>query len=192
MKRVIGVTGGVGAGKSTVLNILKEDYNADVIVADQVAHTLMKPGQECYRQIVQTFGKDILAEDGTLDKDKVSELIFSDTDKKNQMNGIVHPAVRKEIERLIAQSQAKLIVLEAALLIETGYRDICDQYWYIYVSTQERVKRLYEQRGYSEFKSYSIIFNQLTHEEFRRNCDVLIDNGGTVEETRKQIHEFLL
>jgi dephospho-CoA kinase len=191
MKKVIGVTGGVGAGKSTVLNILKEEHQADIILADEVAHTLMKPGQECYKQIVQAFGEEILADDGKLDKAKVSELIFNDADKKSQMDGIVHPAVRVEIEKLVANSSSELVVIEAALLVESGYRDICDEYWYVYVSTQERVKRLYEQRGYSEFKSYSIIFNQLTPEEFERNCDVVIDNGGTIEETRAQVQEFL-
>ena len=81
--------------------------------------------------------------------------------------------------------------MESALLIEAGFKPLCDEIWYVYVSTQERVKRLYEQRGYSEVKSYSIIQNQLSHEAFRRQSDRLIDNGSSREYTRRQIREFM-
>ncbi|MDD7391176.1 MAG: dephospho-CoA kinase [Lachnospiraceae bacterium] len=190
-KLVIGITGGVGAGKSTVLNILQKEYQAEIILTDQVAHELMQPGTSCYEEIVKVLGTEILAEDGTFDKVKLGNLMFNDKNTVAMVNQIVHPAVRKETAARIEASRKKLIVIESALLIEANFKPLCDEIWYVYVSTQERVKRLYEQRGYSEVKSYSIIYNQLSHEQFRRNCDRLVDNGASREYTRRQIREFM-
>lgn len=191
MKKVIGITGGVGAGKSTVLNILSEDYKAEIILTDQVAHELMKPGTACYAQLVDALGKEVLAEDGTFDKVKLSNRLFGDKEIAVTVNGIVHPAVKEAVKQQIESSSNHLIVVESALLIEAGFKSLCDEIWYVYVSTQERVKRLYEQRGYSEVKSYSIIHNQMSHSEFRRNSDRLIDNGSSREYTRRQMREFI-
>lgn len=190
VKKVIGITGGVGAGKSTVLNILKEEFHAHIIMADEIGRALMEPGQACFGQIVEAFGEDILREDGKLDREKLSELVFQDQEKLGWLNGIVHPqvkaAVRQEIDKAAVDGTG-LVVIEAALLIEAGYRDICDELWYIYVPAQERVKRLYENRGYSEVKSYAIMSNQLSDSQFRRECDFLVDNGRSLEEARQQI-----
>lgn len=194
VKKVIGVTGGVGAGKSTVLHILKEEFYAHVIMADEIGRALMEPGQVCFGQIVEAFGRDIVRADGTLDREKLSELVFQEQEKLGRLNGIVHPqvkqAVRQEIDRAVKEG-IELVVIEAALLIEAGYRDICDELWYIYVPAQERVKRLYENRGYSEIKSYAVMSNQLSDSQFRRGCDFLVDNGRSLEETRGQIAERL-
>ncbi|MGN0294964.1 MAG: dephospho-CoA kinase [Lachnospiraceae bacterium] len=190
-KLVIGITGGVGAGKSTVLNILKQEYHAEIILTDLVAHELMQPGTDCYKKIVEVLGTDVLAEDGTFDKVKLGKIMFSDKETMGTINQIVHPAVREETARRIESSSRKLIVIESALLIEANFKPLCDEIWYVYVSTQERVKRLYEQRGYSEVKSYSIIYNQLSHEQFRRYCDRLVDNGSSREYTRRQIRDFM-
>lgn len=191
MKYVIGITGGVGAGKSTVLNVLKEEYKAELLLTDQLAHELMQPGTECHRRIVALLGEDVLDEDGTFNKKKLGNLIFNNSELNQEINRIVHPAVRNCVEERIQNSRKNLIVVESALLIEAGFKPLCDEIWYVYVSTQERVKRLYEQRGYSEVKSYSIIQNQLSHEEFRRQSDRLIDNGSSREYTRRQIREFM-
>lgn len=194
VKKVIGVTGGVGAGKSTVLNILKEEFHGHVIMADEIGRALMEPGQACFGQIVEAFGEGILREDGKLNREKLSELVFQDQEKLGRLNGIVHPqvkqAVRQEIDRA-AKDGKELVVVEAALLIEAGYQDICDELWYIYVPAQERVKRLYENRGYSEVKSYAIMSNQLSDSQFRRGCDFLVDNARSLEETRGQIAKRL-
>ena len=191
MKKVIGITGGVGAGKSTVLNIMREMYQAEIILTDEVSHKLMQPGTECYKCLVELLGTEVLAEDGTFDKKKLGGLIFGSKEIAAQVNGIVHPKVRDAVKAQIADSSSKLIVVESALLIEAGFKPLCDEIWYVYVSTQERVKRLYEQRGYAEVKSYSIIHNQLSHERFKRESDRLIDNGSSREYTRRQIREFM-
>lgn len=191
MKKVIGITGGVGAGKSTVLSILQEEYRAEIILTDLVSHELMMPGTDCYQRLVAELGTEVLAEDGTFDKKKLGELIFNNKSMNSLVNSIVHPAVKEEVKKRIEASSKELIVVESALLIEAGFRSLCDEIWYVYVSTQERVKRLYEQRGYSEVKSYSIIYNQLSHEQFKRGSDRLIDNGSSREYTRRQLREFM-
>ena len=191
MAKVIGITGGVGAGKSTVLEILEKDYHAQIIKADEVAHLLMQPGQACYQEIINTFGAEIVSKDKSFNKKAISDLIFKNKENQEIMNHIVHPAVKAKIKEMIQESSYELIIVEAALLIEAGFRDICDEFWYIYVSTQERVKRLYEKRGYSEVKSYSMIQNQLSHAQFLQNCEHLIDNSGSIEETRKEIARIM-
>ncbi|MDY2628235.1 MAG: dephospho-CoA kinase [Lachnospiraceae bacterium] len=190
-KKVIGITGGVGAGKSTVLNIMRDEYQAEIILTDQVSHELMQPGLPCYQRLVEALGTEVLAEDGTFDKAKLGSKMFNHKEIEQLVNGIVHPAVKEEVIRRIEASRKNLIVVESALLIEANFKPLCDEVWYVYVSTQERVKRLYEQRGYSEVKSYSIIYNQMNHEQFRRHCDRLIDNGSSREYTRRQVRDFM-
>ncbi len=180
----------MGAGKSTVLHLLKNEFHGHVIMADEIGRELMEPGQACFEKITEAFGTGVLGEDGRLDREKLAELVFQDQEKLACLNGIVHPQVKQAVRREIDEAEEsgeKLVVIEAALLIEAGYRELCDELWYIYVPAQERVKRLYENRGYSEVKSYAIMSNQLSDSQFRRGCDFLVDNGRSLEETRKQI-----
>lgn len=190
--RFIGITGGVGAGKSAILDYISGNYNARVMLADEIAHDLMMPGTKCYDTIKKTFANEnIFGEDGSLDRFKMAEIIFSDEKKREQMNGIVHPAVKEYIldvyrEELEKQSLDYLI-LEAALLIEEHYDEICDELWYIDTNEENRRRRLKENRGYSDEKISGIFASQLTEEEYRRHCKKSIDNNGSVEETVLQI-----
>lgn len=190
MKKVVGITGGVGAGKSTVLNVLREEYRADIISTDEVAKELMMPGQRCFQEIVEAYSDALLNEDGELDKKKMGELVFNDKEAGDRINGIVHPAVKEEVIRRIQNSKRQLVAVESALLIEANLTDLCDEVWYIYVSVQDRVKRLYEQRGYSEVKSYQIMHRQLAHEHYSKASDRIIDNGFSKEYCRKQVRDF--
>lgn len=194
--KVIGVTGGVGSGKSVILSILEKEYGAQTILADLVAHDLMEPGAKSYMEIVETFGESILQEDGTIDRQKLGSIVFADEKKLEQLNGITHPNVKEEIKRRIAKirkkGEASMIVLEAALLIESGYKDIYDELWYIYVNRETRYERLKEGRGYTKEKTDSIMNNQLSEEEFRAHAQVIIDNSYDIEQTKKQIHEILM
>lgn len=191
MKKVIGVTGGVGAGKSSVLKILEEEFDAHVIRADEVGRKLMEPGENCYEQIRQVFGEEMLKEDASIDRAKLGDLVFNDQEHLAVLNGIIHPSVKEAIRKETSNSQKNLVIIEAALLIEDHYDQMCDEFWYIYVPTQERVKRLYETRGYSEVKSYAIISNQLSDLEFRRHCGFLVDNSKSLEDTREQVRRRL-
>ena len=194
--KVLGITGGVGAGKSTVLSYLEKEYGAKVIELDKVAHILMEPGNCCYENIIKIFGNDILDPDKKIDRKKLSQIVFSDQDKVAVLNRIVHPEVkqyvRKEIEKERQLRKAPLIVLEAALLLEDHYDEICDEIWYIFVTDEVRIERLEKSRGYTKEKTESVLKNQKTDEEFRAFCQLVIDNSSdNVENTYKQIDRGL-
>jgi len=155
--KFIGITGGVGAGKSAILEYIAEHYNAKVMLADEIAHDLMMPGTKCYDTIKEAFGaENIFLPDGSFDRLKMAQVIFSDETKREQMNGIVHPAVREYILEVYEAEKTKgtldFLILEAALLIEEHYDEICDELWYIYTSEENRRERLRENRGYSDEK----------------------------------------
>ena len=190
--RVIGITGGVGAGKSEILGYLAKKPDTRVMLADEIAHELMSPGTECYDRICETFGaEDIFLPQGGLNRGKLAAVIFSDEAKRRQMNAIVHPAVRVYVEKEAAREKQggkrKLLVLEAALLIEEHYDEICDELWYIYTREDIRRERLMASRGYSTEKVDRIFASQLTEEVYREHCRVVIDNNGSVAEAFAQI-----
>ncbi len=191
----IGITGGVGSGKSALLQYLKERYGAYVIVADELAKSLEQPGEVCYEALKEAFGDGILAEDGRIENKAFAAVIFSDEEARKKANAIIHPAVRVAIEKELEEQKAagcRLFVLEAALLIEEGYDVILDELWYIYVPEEIRIKRLEEQRGYSREKSLSIMRGQKRDMEFRMHCARIIDNGGELWESEAQLDAILL
>lgn len=188
--KVIGVTGGVGAGKSEILNFIADNWNATVVEADEVGYLVMKPGKSCFAPIVELFGPGILQADGTLDRTKISEMVFEDRSLLDKLNAIVHPAVKKYILKAIQrekENETDIFIVEAALLIEDKYDEICDELWYIYADEETRIERLMKNRGYSEEKIRSIFANQLSEDEFSEHCDFEIDNSGEFERTKEQI-----
>lgn len=191
----IGITGGVGSGKSVVMDLLEKEFGAAVILADLVAHDLMEPGAISYRQIVNEFGTEILNKDGQIDRPSLSRIVFGQPEKLQILNAITHPNVKQEIMSRIAQfreeGKVPFIAVEAALLIEEGYDDLLDALWYVYVDEEIRIQRLKEGRGYSEEKSRSIMQQQLKEETFRNRCSCVIDNNGDVESVRKQLKAIL-
>ena len=194
--KFIGITGGVGAGKSAILEYIAEHYNAKVMLADEIAHDLMMPGTKCYDTIKEAFGaENIFLPDGSFDRLKMAQVIFSDETKREQMNGIVHPAVREYILEVYEAEKTKgtldFLILEAALLIEEHYDEICDELWYIYTREDIRRERLMASRGYSTEKVDRIFASQLTEKVYREHCRVVIDNNGSVEEAFAQIDRAL-
>ncbi len=188
--KVIGVTGGVGAGKSTVLRYLEERYRARVIQADQTGHEVMEPEEEAYGRVVAEFGGQILSADGRIDRGVLSGIVFADGEKLKKLNAIVHPAVKKEILKRIAQAAAEneaYTVVEAALFFEEKYDAFCDETWYIYTNEEERRRRLKASRGYTDRRIDQMIGRQKSHEEFLSRCAYVIDNNGTAEHTFCQI-----
>ena len=197
MMKFIGITGGVGAGKSAILDYLKNKLDTKVMLADEIAHELMVPGTQCYDRLKAEFGtEDIYQKDGFFDRIKLAQVIFSDDEKRKKLNGIVHPAVRKYVIGQAAyerkEGKIKLLVLEAALLIEEHYDEICDELWYIYTSEENRRIRLKKQRNYSDEKINEIFNSQLTDGKFRKACRVVIDNNGTIEAAEAQIEAALM
>lgn len=188
----IGITGGVGAGKSTVLDFLAEKYQAYVIKADEIGHLVMEPGQECYEPVIELFGKQIIKDDKTIDRRQVSDVVFSHPDMLERLNEIIHPAVKRYIRRqleLKRQQGQKICVVEAALLLEDHYQEFCDTIWYIHTDQEVRIRRLMENRGYTREKSISIIASQAPEEFFRANADYVVVNNTDLKETWQQIEE---
>lgn len=188
-KMIIGITGGVGAGKSTVLKLLR-DRGARVILADLVAHDLMEPGQEGLRKVVTALGDSFLKLDGTVDRKALADLIFQDNKALETMNGIIHPMVWEAIKQEALAAPERLVVVEAAVF-DTAPADFFDELWYVYADEETRVLRLMENRGYSREKCESIIRKQDSDNQYRKRCSRIIDNGGSREETRIQVEEML-
>ena len=195
--RFIGVTGGVGAGKSAILRFLENEYNAYVVRADELAATLMQPGHRCYDRLREAFSDipDLLDESGAFRKDGLVTQIFADDDRRALMNSIVHPEVKEEIIRDVEEHKkakdTELYVLEAALLIEDGYEAVCDELWYIYASKKTRISRLKETRGYSDERIADIMGAQLSDDEYIRHCRYVIDNDGDRNRAFEQIRMIL-
>lgn len=193
--KVIGITGGVGAGKSEVLGMLKEVCRCRIIYADDVGNKVKEPGEACYEEIVRLLGSGILKEDGMIDRKKMAEKIFADKFLLQEVNAVIHPAVKKYILNEIEEEQRKGLVdyffVEAALLIEEGYDKICDELWYIYADEEIRRQRLVLSRGYSGEKIRQIMSHQRRREEFEAYCKVTIDNSKDREYTRTQIYNYL-
>ena len=188
--KIIGVSGGVGAGKSTVLNYLEKRYGAKLILADLVGHEVMEPGHEAYEQVVKVFGQEIVSEDKTIDRKALGAIVFADEKKRMILNRIIHPAVRQEILRRLEEAELlhlSYVVVEAALFLEENYDAFCDETWYIYTDEKIRRQRLKESRGYSDERIDQIFRSQKTHEEFQKRCLFMIDNNGSEEETFRQI-----
>lgn len=148
-KMILGITGGVGSGKSTVLKYLEKKYYAFIIEADLVARYIMEPGHGVYEQVLEAFPEIKLDENGRIDRAHFAGIVFRDKEKLTLLNAIVHPGVKEEIKNLIAQVQEedlkRMVVVEAALLIEDGYKEICDEIWYVFCEQEERIRAAYGQ-----------------------------------------------
>lgn len=193
--RIIGITGGIGAGKSSVLNYIQKKYNARIIVADLVAHMLEEPGQKCYYSIVEAFGSNILNSDMTINRQQLANVVFADQGKRIKLNSIVHPAVKEyiinEINREKLQGNMEYFIIEAALLLEDKYDLICDEVWYIHTDEEIRRKRLKASRGYSDEKIDDILKSQLSESTFREKCNYVIENNLSEYDTYEQIDTAL-
>ena len=193
---IIGITGGVGSGKSRVLYDLSENHGAYIVEADKLAHTLMEPGQSIYNEIVENFGREILKEKAPyeIDRQKLGSIVFSNKDKLKLLDSISHPAVKKNILWQIETKKAegiKLFVIEAALLIQDGYKEICDEIWYVWVSKEERIKRLAKQRGYTKSKCISMFNSQEDDDYYKKYADFTINNQLDYENSSKQLNARL-
>ena len=165
--KVIGITGGVGCGKSMVMDFLAREYGAEILKADSVGHLLMEPGMPCYVQMREHFGDRILKPDGTIDRPAVAAIIFSDDKELAFQNNLMHPAIRNYILQKIEEARRSgksCFFVEAALFFEDHYDDFCDEVWYIYADVKVRRERLAQDRGYSVQKIQEIMQQQMTQD----------------------------
>ena len=187
---VLGLTGGVRARQSRIHDLFSHDYGAQVIQADLVARKLEDPGQPGLTGLVSLFGTGILQKDGTLDRKGFADRIFGNPEALKRVNALIHPLTWNEIKRQIRESSPELIVVEAALFDERS-REVCQ--YLLYVDTQDeiRIQRLMENRGYSREKCLDIMKNQADRNDFLKLADFVIDNSGSLEESRLQIRRIL-
>lgn len=190
---VIGLTGGVGSGKSVVAEILKDMYHVELLIADDLGHKVMEQGTDGFREVVSCFGDGILAEDGNIDRGKLAEILFGNQDKLEKMNEIIHPRVKEYISQYIADRQdiRGIIFLESAILYETGCDRLCNEVWYVFVPREVRIKRLAQGRGYSAEKAESIMDRQQPDEFFLERADRVIENGGSIDELWEKLKSAL-
>ncbi len=187
---VIGVTGGIGAGKSEVLRILQEKYGAAVIRSDEVAKELMKKGGPAYPFYREILGEGILGPDGEVDSSRASGLLFADPGKVRRLNEAVHPLVKEEIKNRVEalkKSGKDLIAIESALLAEGGLNDLTDTVWFVDTPEEIRIKRLQDSRGYTEEHCRSVMSRQRTVQQYRREADLVIHNEGIPVDLEDQV-----
>ena len=190
---VIGLTGGIASGKSTVSQILRE-YGFVIIDADQIAREILNPGKPAYQQVVAAFGRDILKEDGEIDRTRLGKIVFTDPEKLTLLNQITHPEVAKEIKRRILELKEAgviRIVLDIPLLFEAKMNSMADAVWVVYVPEEEQLKRLMARNGFTREEALARIRAQMPLREKAKLADVVIDNSGSIEKTRAQIAAIL-
>ena len=192
--KVIGIFGGVGSGKSIAAGYLKNKYKAYIIQADDIAHRLYKKGQNGYKAIIRICGKSILDDNKEIDRKKLAELLFSNPELLIEVNSAIHPMVYKKTATMIDEYKKNhnhgLIVYEAAILPDSSIR-FWDESWYVYTPSEERVRRLKNDRGYSESKIANIMNNQPSDEEYRDFCDKVIVNDKDIKKLEEQIDEIV-
>ena len=193
--QVIGITGGVGAGKSAILEYLEQNYRVKNLIADKIARMLMEPGSECYRKLLKFLPVEVYNEDESINRSALSAALFSSDDLRARVNEVMHPAVKEYILGQITEQERMgildYVIIEAALLIEENYGEICDELWYVRTSEEIRKKRLMRSRGYSEEQVESMFRSQLSDSEYRKHCQVVIENNGTREETFYQVAQAI-
>ncbi|MBM4243323.1 MAG: dephospho-CoA kinase [Deltaproteobacteria bacterium] len=187
---VIGLVGGIGSGKSVASAILAE-LGAAVLNADLVGHEVYEPGKPGFDAIVAEFGGDVVGADGRIDRKTLGPMVFADGAKLERLNAIVHPLIRAELERRIAQARAagevRVVVVEAAILLEAGWRSLVDQVWVISARRDDVVERLAAQRGMGASETDARIAKQMTDAERRSAADVVIENLGTIDDLRARL-----
>ncbi|HEY8516867.1 MAG TPA: dephospho-CoA kinase [Candidatus Binatia bacterium] len=187
---VIGLVGGIGSGKSTAAAILAE-LGAEVINADLIGHEVYEPGKPGFDAIVAEFGPEVVGPDGRIDRKRLGSIVFADSAKLARLNAIVHPLIRAEIERRIERAReegrVRAVVVEAAILLEAGWRSLVDQVWVICARRDDVVERLAAQRGMAEEEAAARMAKQMSDAERRAAADVVIDNDGSIDDLRARL-----
>jgi dephospho-CoA kinase len=193
MSLVIGLTGGIASGKSTV-SAMFTDMGITVIDADIEARLAVEPGEKAYNDIVSQFGIEILQEDRTINRPKLGEIIFNNEEKRLLLNSIVHPAVRERMAQKRAQAEAaneKAVVLDIPLLFESKLTGLVEKIIVVYVDEQTQLERLMKRNGFSEEEASSRIKSQMPLKDKVCLADAVIDNSGSIEQSRQQLLDIL-
>jgi len=184
---VVGLTGNIATGKSTVGRMLA-GRGATVIDADRVTHEVMQPGTAVHTAIVRVFGPQMVGPEGEIEREKLAARVFADPQALARLERIVHPAVIEEVVRRIAAASGPVVVVEAIKLIESGMAEGCDRIWVTTCSRQEQIRRVMADRGMSREEAQLRVDAQPPQEEKIGRADVVIDTGGSMSDTRDQVH----
>lgn len=190
---IIGLTGGIASGKSTVSSFFRQK-GAAVLDADQIARELSEPGGELHAEYVRHFGAEVLQNDGTLDRRRIGQIVFSDPQQKQWLDTVSHPAIRGELLRQLAQKQnekQRLILLDIPLLFESGWDKMADKTCLVYVNETIQLQRLMKRNGYTRREAQDRIAAQMPLEEKKKRADYLIDNNGSLTDTIRQAEALL-
>jgi dephospho-CoA kinase len=192
MTRVIGLTGGIGSGKSTVSRFLAE-LGAVIIDADKIGHEIYRPDTDTWRQLVKTFGSGILVPDNTIDRKKLGAIVFGDKQELQRLNAIIHPHITQEIKKRIEECRrraVKVIVLDAPVLLEANAKNLVDEVWVVAADDGNVIKRAAARTGLTEQQIRDRVRSQLSNTERTKNARVVISNDGTTEDLRGKIQEL--
>lgn len=189
---VIGLTGGIASGKSTVSQMLSE-LGATVIDADKVGHEAFRPHSDAWRDVVATFGSGILGQDEEIDRGKLADIVFDDPKALEQLNRIMHPLMYRVVEQRIEalrRQRVEVVVLEAALLIEANWTDLIDQVWVTVAPESDVIDRLRSQKGFTEEQARARINSQMFIAERSKCADVVIENDSDLDTLRGRVEEL--
>lgn len=191
----VGLTGGIASGKSLVARVLK-DLGAHVIDADRIVHELLEPNQQAWQEIIDFFGTDIMRTDRTIDRRKLGDIVFGDGEKREWLNKCLHPKVftayTTQVRNVCARQPNTIIVLDAALLIETGYHRKMDRVIVVYAEPEQQVERLVLRDKFTREQALARIGSQMPLAEKRGHADYVIDNTGTRKYTEEQTREIFM
>jgi len=188
MTTLIGLTGGIGSGKSTVSGMLKE-LGVKIIDADKVARELMEPGREVYKNVVKFFGESVVKSDGSIDRAALGAVVFSDENKLRALDNLTHPAIIAEMDKRFQEYcdiGACLVAFEVPLLIEKNMQHIVDEIWLVTCSEETQLKRVMN-RGFGVAEARARILAQIPLKNKIKYADRIIDTDGTLESTRMQV-----
>lgn len=192
---LLGVTGGIASGKTVVAKML-EELGAPLIDFDLLARQVVEPGEPAFTQIVDYFGKEVLQEDGTLNRKKLSKIVFQDTEKRNQLEGFTHPPIfeefLKQVNAIAEKDPDAVIQVVVPLLIEKNLRPIFDKILVVYVPEEQQIERLVERDGISREEAARMLEAQLPIDQKLTYADFVVHNEGSMEGTRKQLEEVWL
>jgi len=192
---IVGLTGGIASGKSLVARVFK-DNGAHIIDADRIVHMLLEPRQQAWEDVVAHFGKDILLSDGSIDRRKLGKIVFTDAEKRSWLNNCLHPRVflafTSQLKHMRERSPESIIVLDAALLIETGYDRNMDKIVVVYAERAQQIERLMARDKFSREEALARIDSQMPLSEKRSHASYVIDNTDTREAAEQQARQVFL
>ncbi|QGU00178.1 Dephospho-CoA kinase [Candidatus Syntrophocurvum alkaliphilum] len=184
--KIIGLTGGIASGKSTVANALK-DLGAIIIEADKLAHQIIEPDKPAYEEIIKTFGQEILNDDLTINRDELGKLVFNNPEKLEKLNNITHPRViesfKNQIQAINKSQPNAVVVFEIPLLYEINIQHICDEVWVVWIDRETQIERLKLRDGFTEEEAIKRIDSQMSLDEKAKRANRVIDNRKGKEET---------